>query len=151
MNDVIKQGFIDCEKFIDEHTPQELQEYEKSLNLDYESYYRTPEQVIEDLSSIQDVSSKSIKESFYKIRYNTEEKCVYTLTPVNTQDENDFEELVFRNKANIVDYCKSLDDVTDAYVHEEFDCYLIVCWENQEESDVGYSISDYYINELKLI
>lgn len=56
----------------DEHTPEELQEYEKSLNLDYESYYRTPEQVIEDLSSMQDVSSKSIKESFYKVRYNDE-------------------------------------------------------------------------------
>lgn len=151
MNDVIKQGFIDCEKFIDEHTPEELQEYEKSLNLDYKSYYRTPEQVIEDLSSMQDVSSKSIKESFHKVRYNAEEECVFTLTPVNTQDENEFEGMCFRNKASIVDYCKSLDDVTAAHIHEEFDYYLIVCWKNQEESDVGYSISDYYINEIKLI
>ena len=42
MNDKIKQAFEECEKFIDEHTPEELREYEKSLNLDYESYYKTP-------------------------------------------------------------------------------------------------------------
>lgn len=39
MNDKIKQAFEECEKFINECTPEELREYEKNLNLDYDSYY----------------------------------------------------------------------------------------------------------------
>ncbi len=66
--DKVKQAFIDCEKFIDEHTPEELREYEKSLNLDYESY-RTPEQVAEDLVSITDSPTKGLKKAFEETRH----------------------------------------------------------------------------------
>lgn len=38
MNDKLKQAFKECEKFIGEHTPEELREYEKSLNLNYDLY-----------------------------------------------------------------------------------------------------------------
>lgn len=75
---------------------------------------------------------------------------VYILKPVNEQDANEFDTFVFRDKESIINYCNSLDDVTNAYVHEEFDYCLIVCWKDQEEIE-GYSISDYYINKIKLI
>ena len=39
MDDRIRKAFEECNKFIDEHTSEELIEYEKSLNLDYDSYY----------------------------------------------------------------------------------------------------------------
>lgn len=39
MDDRIRKAFEECNKFIDEHTSEELKEYEKSLNLDYDSYY----------------------------------------------------------------------------------------------------------------
>ncbi len=39
MDDRIRKAFEECNKFIDEHTSKELKEYEKSLNLDYDSYY----------------------------------------------------------------------------------------------------------------
>ena len=39
MNERVKKAFEECNKFIDEHTSEELIEYEKSLNLDYDSYY----------------------------------------------------------------------------------------------------------------
>ena len=39
MDDRIRRAFEECNKFIDEHTSEELKEYEKSLNLDYDSYY----------------------------------------------------------------------------------------------------------------
>ena len=38
MDDIIIKAFEECNKFIDEHTSKELKEYEKSLNLDYDSY-----------------------------------------------------------------------------------------------------------------
>ena len=38
MNERILKAFEECERFIDEHTPEELVEYEESLNLDYEKY-----------------------------------------------------------------------------------------------------------------
>ena len=34
----VKQAFEECERFIDECTPEELLEYEKSLNIDPEDY-----------------------------------------------------------------------------------------------------------------
>lgn len=52
MNDKIKQAFEDCEKFIDEHTPEELREYEKNLNLDYDSYYSDGEVSRNDISKL---------------------------------------------------------------------------------------------------
>lgn len=39
MDDRIRKALEECNKFIDEHTSEELKEYEKSLNLDYDSYY----------------------------------------------------------------------------------------------------------------
>ena len=39
MDNRIRKAFEECDKFIDEHTSKELKEYEKSLNLDYNSYY----------------------------------------------------------------------------------------------------------------
>ena len=39
MDNRIRKAFEECNKFIDEHTSKELKEYEKSLNLDYDSYY----------------------------------------------------------------------------------------------------------------
>ena len=39
MDNRIRKAFEECNKFIDEHTSKELKEYEKSLNLDYNSYY----------------------------------------------------------------------------------------------------------------
>lgn len=39
MDYIIRKSFEECNKFIDEHTSKELIEYEKSLNLDYNSYY----------------------------------------------------------------------------------------------------------------
>ena len=38
MDNKIRKAFEECNKFIDEHTSKELKEYEKSLNLDYDSY-----------------------------------------------------------------------------------------------------------------
>ena len=38
MDNRIRKAFEECNKFIDEHTSKELKEYEKSLNLDYDSY-----------------------------------------------------------------------------------------------------------------
>lgn len=37
-NEKIRKAFEECEAFIDAHTPQELNEYEKSLELDYDRY-----------------------------------------------------------------------------------------------------------------
>lgn len=37
-NEKIRKAFEECEAFIDAHTPQELTEYEKSLDLEYDRY-----------------------------------------------------------------------------------------------------------------
>ena len=46
MDAKLKEVFKDCEKFIDEHTPEELIEYEKSLNLDYDAYNKYKVEII---------------------------------------------------------------------------------------------------------
>lgn len=69
MSDKVKEAFRKCDEFIENSTPQELEEYEKSLNIDYEKYDKdpqhiplnTPEDVIVFLSSMQDRSHKEIK------------------------------------------------------------------------------------------
>lgn len=70
MNDKIKQAFEECEKFIDEHTPEELREYEKSLNLDYEWYYGTPEQENKNTGVKYGYNDAPI-EDVYNIHYDT--------------------------------------------------------------------------------
>lgn len=38
MSENVKKAFEECRKFLDEITPEELEEYERNLNLDYQSY-----------------------------------------------------------------------------------------------------------------
>lgn len=38
MNEEIKRAFEECSRFIDESTPEELEEYERSLNLNISDY-----------------------------------------------------------------------------------------------------------------
>lgn len=49
MDSNVKKVLEVCQKFIDEHTPEELIEYEKNLNLDYDKYKLADESTSEKL------------------------------------------------------------------------------------------------------
>lgn len=48
---MVKQAFEECERFIDECTPEELLEYEKSLNIDPKDY---ESEILHELESYSD-------------------------------------------------------------------------------------------------
>lgn len=72
--DKIKQAFEEREKFIDKCTPEELQKYEDSLNLDYDSY-RTPEEVVKSLPCMQDMSNESIKQIYKMVKHGDDSEA----------------------------------------------------------------------------
>lgn len=70
----IRKVFEECEDFIDNHTPEELDEYEKSLNLDYGSY---GDSMKFSVYMTADILCNDYKEqSVYKCSKNDRKQCI---------------------------------------------------------------------------
>ena len=180
MNDKIKQAFEECEKFIDEHTPEELREYEKSLNLDYEWYYGTPEQEnkntgvkygyndapIEDVYNIHYDTAGNFrwigtKSGEHIIRNGTEVETVksapvnnyvYTLSSMNESSINEFSHICFKTRDNIKNYFESLNAVKRVCFYDGVDDLLTIYWiDDNKENLVGYYVEDYIISKVEII
>ena len=65
MNERVKKAFEECNKFIDEHTSEELIEYEKSLNLDYD-FYNQRNFTEEDLKTLLNIFDVISYETWYR-------------------------------------------------------------------------------------